>query len=665
MVLGAGSIFPVRGMREFIVYIGDGAGTAEAFDSPPLTILKLLLISSGIASAEAHETPVFVRTFQQLRGIESVEQVPTDVLFVRDERAASVFIGGAEVASRIEAGSLRIQKRAASPNTATFSLWDHGQTFAPVLGAKVAIYWRGERIFGGIMKSYSYSSPMGTNARIVKLQCDGFANLLTRRLVNARFDPAEGSEYDATLKGIVRVILSQFFVARGVEIYFDEVGCPTIPITEIVEFSQWETGLQAMDKLAELTNTDWFVDDHATVHFILATDAPAATFNLLDNDGRWSEMDVQVSSEGYANVIMLKTAAAVSGYWTDTFMGENSIYQMFLLTYAPKADDTPLVKVNGVAQRFVSEIDPASDYQWSWLPGSPAVFPRTNPPALVPFALTDVITVTYRSPASNVVIVRDEAAIALYGEYPMFVDMSDRIDDYETAVAYANGLLTKNSIRPIAISYMASESYAGTTWAQLARLAIGSEQAVALAEPNVNASILIDSIELFDVDATFFKLRIGGANGRARKFWDKTLADALRKSTPASKVMDNYGFRMAEDAVGVMNPGMVVTGGPVLIRFVARQAILTTVVLRSPNPPDAGRVRVDLLLNGASILPEPISYSSSDANVPKTVTINVRVYQYDELAVNVLEIGSGTPGSNFTLIVTGLPTGAGSTEGFK
>lgn len=643
---------------------------ARALVSSGVTVLTMHdVMSSTIAQAIVESGAVFVsvHVIDIIQSIAVRARVTADVVLVPDVAHAQLFVRGVRINTTPQVSSMNIKRALNASSECSFILFDPTQAVAIARGSDVMIYWRTHRLFAGIARDVKYTSPHATSAHFLNVRCVGYAGLLAKRIVNYEYDPEVAVK---TLKQVVYDLWLTFFANRGEQIYFNEAGCPTVTIDEPVTID-FENMLDAMTRLCALTGTAFDVDETRTIQvYDVSSTTPNAPFVVEDDNGKFAALNYDTSDQDYANAVVLRTAVALSGEWTDTFYGDETLYQWFALSYTPLAGTTPRVFLNDVPQLLVDVIDPMSGYQFSWLPGFPSVFPRTNPVALVPFAVTDVIRIVYQVKGNNSYTVRDEAEIAARklieigsGVHEIYLDMGDRINDAGAAQEYASAVLALKKLGTQATSYESSERMPGALLSEIVALHPGQVQVFDTTQPIVDVTALIDSVELRDVDGQFLAARVSASVGRVKEAWDAKLVRLLNKRAPKSNAQDLYGFAMAEDVPGKYNVGMIVTSGPVLTQFVDRACTLTSAVVTSTDPAQGSAVTIDILKNGVSILSAPIECGDGVDRV--VVALNsIACVQYDKLAVNVLTVGSTAPGKNYRVKLAGLPTGSNQTTGF-
>lgn len=186
----------------------------------------------------------------------------------------SITIGGVDKTRKILFPSLSIQNiLTRKRDICTFVVTTHsGETYVPSLGQEVIITDTNERIFGGVITRIQ-SAPTAYGVVGHEIECQDFTRRLDQKLVADTF---QGQTVLQIITSLRTDYFPSDFTINGVEVT-DEI--------EYIAFN-YKSVAQCLEQLANLTESDWYVDYNKDVHFFKA-DTVDAPFEVKDDTGSY------------------------------------------------------------------------------------------------------------------------------------------------------------------------------------------------------------------------------------------------------------------------------------------------------------------------------------------------------------------------------------------
>lgn len=171
---------------------------------------------------------------------------------------------------------------------------DAGGGYKPDQLDTIEVIENGIVIFGGQILEIE-ESVEGADVETIKCSCRDYSYDMDRYLVVGTYE-------DMSVNDIIASINTTFLPA-GYDISM--VDCPTI-----VRYASYnyEQPSKVFQQLAELTNSDWYVDESKKIHFFLKT-ATSAPFNLTDDNENFYYNTLEIKN----NVKSLRNSIVVRG----------------------------------------------------------------------------------------------------------------------------------------------------------------------------------------------------------------------------------------------------------------------------------------------------------------------------------------------------------------
>jgi hypothetical protein len=250
----------------------------------------------------------------------------------------TVTLGGVDRTSKIDQDNFQVQQIiGAQRDTATLQYKKYGSgSYVPAVLDTVLIQDGSTKIFGGRVATIEQDSFNPKDGIIYKLSCVDYSIDLDSELVS--------NEYDNTsIHDIIEDFITNF--ATG----FTGVNVMCTFVVPKIIFNQVPIS-QAIKKLADLVQYDWYVDADKDIHFFPKY-TELSPFNLTDTSGNYVNNSLQTTTDGtqIANQVKVRGGTYVGSTFSDTITVKGSVTKSWLLPY--KFDVISLtVTINGVSK---------------------------------------------------------------------------------------------------------------------------------------------------------------------------------------------------------------------------------------------------------------------------------------------------------------------------
>ena len=269
------------------------------------------------------------------------------------------------------------------------------------------------RIFGGRIVTITETNLNNADGIVYQLDCADYGVDLDAELVS--------QEYQNMMIGdIIADILTNYSTGfTG-----NNVFC-SFTVTDIV-FNQIPIS-QALKRLADLVQYDWYVDPYKDIHFFPKY-AELAPFNLTDSSGNYNNTSLQTVEDGtqLANEVLVRGGTYQGAIYTDTITVKGSVTASWVLPY--KFDETTLtITIDGVSKTV-------GIFNQDTFASKDVLYRDTDQSIQVENPLSDGDTIAFSgTPLIPVLAVAaDSTSIALYGVREKLVEDTS-ITDINTA----------------------------------------------------------------------------------------------------------------------------------------------------------------------------------------------------------------------------------------
>jgi hypothetical protein len=184
-------------------------------------------------------------------------------------------IGGVDRTKQVLWDTLRVESVLTRQiDTCEFTMMRSASlTYKPVAGREVIITADGTRIFGGVITSVEARPTAYSNIEYA-IKCSDYARIMDAHLVAETYE-------NMTVNAIIADLVATWFPA-GV---FTTVNVNAPVVVKYVQFN-YLPGTEVMNRLAELTGYDWYVDYNKDIHFFLPA-ASTAPVTVQDDNGTY------------------------------------------------------------------------------------------------------------------------------------------------------------------------------------------------------------------------------------------------------------------------------------------------------------------------------------------------------------------------------------------
>lgn len=220
----------------------------------------------------------------------------------------SITINGVDRSLSVEFPSLKIQNiLTRKRDICNFIVVTHsGETYTPSLGQEVIITDLGTRIFGGIITLIE-SIPSAYGVINHHIECQDFTRRLDQKLVADTFE-------NQTVLQIITSIKTNYFPS--------DFTINNVSVTDTVEYIafNYKSVAHCLEALANLTESDWYVDYNKDVHFFKA-DTVDAPFDIEDDTGTYEYNSLIIRRDNS----QIRNSIVVRG---GTYLAENFTAQL-------------------------------------------------------------------------------------------------------------------------------------------------------------------------------------------------------------------------------------------------------------------------------------------------------------------------------------------------
>ena len=272
----------------------------------------------------------------------------------RIDSGVQVFIGGTLVTKSVKRSSLVTENiLTRQVDRARFTVKKYGtiHEFTPTVGKVVEIYNDGTQLFGGVIIKVVQRSEQ-FKILLFDVECEDFTRLLDRRLVVNTYK-------NQTIQQIIEDINTNFltdFTTNNVE--------GGTKIVAYIAFNYIPVS-QALQRLADLINIDWFVDVDKDIHFF-AKASILSPFNLLDTDGSYifESLRIRRDNSQVKNVVFVRGGEFLGDTFTTEFISDG-LQNVYTLPY--RYDELQMNVTGEIWSQGIDKIDPLSvnDYVWN------------------------------------------------------------------------------------------------------------------------------------------------------------------------------------------------------------------------------------------------------------------------------------------------------------
>ena len=281
-------------------------------------------------------------------------------------------------------------------NTCELSFLLNGST-PPTAGQEVEVYNGETQIFGGSI--IDITRQVNNMAEVCEVTAADYTHILGRSLIVERFT-------DKTVDYIINFLLDKYHLD------FTSLSQCDITISRIT-FDNIST-LEAIDKLAEVTNYKWRVDYDKNVKFF-ATSDENAPFDLTDDNNSyiWKSLVLKDDISQLRNSVKIRGGETIGEERTERIDGDG---EKDIFSLSNKFSDMPTVTVDGVEVDVgVDHLDDEEDFDAFW--NSNEKYIRFSDP---PAAGTNNIQVTGTPLIPIIVKKTDNESIQKYGLHEFF-----------------------------------------------------------------------------------------------------------------------------------------------------------------------------------------------------------------------------------------------------
>ena len=355
------------------------------------------------------------------------------------------------------------------------------------------------KIFAGSIVSHKRISPRGTSLKRYDIKCSDYNELCDRRLVAASYT---GQTVTYVVNDIIDTILADEGVTAGT------INGDAYTFVNVV--FNYKTVAECLNQIKDNTGLNWNIDYDKKLNLFYRNDIVGEPFtNLLAN---YIDMEVENDKESYRNVQYLR-----AGYdKTPTITKEkvapkpDGISRKFRLRF-PIAE-VPTIYVNDVA---ISNSDMGingiqDDKKWYWSKGEKDIIQDDSETVL---SDSDTLTVTYKGlrriivKSENVQQQNERAGNGLGSGVYEDIDIAAMINDKNTAMDFAKGLLNKYADIPQKVQILTKEFRKAGQIIQITSPKLG-----------IDGEYLIESVDISEESGEFF-YDIKALSGEALGSW--------------------------------------------------------------------------------------------------------------------------------------------------
>jgi len=586
-----------------------------------------------------------------------------------------LYINGVNRTDYLRESTWNVQQPLNFNDQGSFQLFDDDNLIAPQPGEPVVMLHLPEggtswlRIFGGSIENTVRTKNPTTNATETwfDCRCVGYAYSLARRIVTKNYDGATYGNFTAIMDDLALLYLAP----EGIT--WISQGDPGITLGNM-DF-KWKPLKVCLDELGAATNQNWRIDAYRRLYFYSTPNVVAAPIDITEDDSgpngeSWRDMRVTLDRGLYRNrqYIMVTlpptTTTTVLTYTKPTNVGGAFpvLFSDYLLTdinYSGRINNITRLRLNGVdipyymygetpvagwKYRQVTAGD--LDLYWNWT--------AYTPPA---DGSTLEVSFTSTSEAPGPIYEEDAAEIAARAGVEEGSGVYEDVYD-------AGDITDEDTLREIALQLLAKFKYMG--------LEIDFETHVFGWEPgmvvtinlpsftagySVPSELTVENVELIEEKKYSLLYRVKASNKvqqrDAMTAMARLIASLRRRSNSAPLEIQ---WELATDIPGFTNPGLEVLSAPGNAKVVRTRMVCDNIAVHFTDAPAGDDIELDIKRNGVSILTSPLVYPAGTSTVMTYngfITNPVTLEVDDLLTIDILQVGSTSPGSNGTATIKG------------
>jgi hypothetical protein len=515
--------------------------------------------------------------------------------------------------------------------------------FVPQAYQEVVFYRRGKRRFGGFITIVSDTVIQSTALRQFGVTCVDYNGYLDRVVIAKLYTISTGS--------LISIIIADFvnsFLGPDFGITYTFAGDPFVAIPQIL--FHYVTMQSAVTQLLR-NASGWYVniDDYKVLTFRQQGASPAAPYSLSDTSRNWQTMSATQQNSEYRNRQWVLPSVNTQSFQVDSFTGDGSTTS-FITQYVLTA--TPVVAVSGTVQNVLelSQIGSGKPYDWYWILQGQGVFQKASD---TPLGIGVSLTVTYPAPFQLAVMAENASEIARVGLVEAIEQPTDLIDQ-TTAENLAAALLANYCPSvPSQIEFITNEIIEATAggWVETGSLLTSSTTA-----PLTSGAYLVQEIDSTEIDLTFWQHHITARLQNGATDYQSVLSKLTQQALSAANNNNQtvLVFELAVTISGITNPGLA-TGVPPNVQINPKPGVISAWKIIFPTtPPQGADILIDIKQNGTSIFASGVyvdlpagQTTEEDGNYFNGG--NVKVLTGDLFTLNVVQVGSTTPGSDGVL----------------
>lgn len=238
-------------------------------------------------------------------------------------------------------------------DSANFTIKKYGtvHAFTPLVGQEVFVYVEGVREFAGIITRVTQSA-QDFKILLYDVVCEDYARLLDRKLIADTYQ-------NQTLESILNSLKARYF--NDFTLLQVDNGTTEIAYAGF----NYETASQALTKLCDKLNYDWYVDYYKNIYFISKTSL-TAPFDISDANDTYIFDTFRLRTDN--TQVRNRVFVAGGQYLADTFTTEyvsDGIQNVYPLAY--QYDEIAVSVTGQVWDGGIDGSDPQStkDYLWN------------------------------------------------------------------------------------------------------------------------------------------------------------------------------------------------------------------------------------------------------------------------------------------------------------
>lgn len=215
----------------------------------------------------------------------------------------TIYVNNVNLTDRLLQGTLSISLGLYAERSVSASFFSSNDEFDNEIafadGKDVKVYYYGDLIFGGVIKSSNTSTitPLGDNNAMIQttIQSDGYNSIASRRFVQVYYP-------SATAGSIVTAMINSYLVTEGIT-----AGTITTGPTLTQYTATYKSIKEILDDMATVAGFVWYIDNDKKLYFISQQTVTNAAVTLEEGGTFKDFHDVQVlsSNTNYANKVFV------------------------------------------------------------------------------------------------------------------------------------------------------------------------------------------------------------------------------------------------------------------------------------------------------------------------------------------------------------------------